>query len=60
MKTIKRIIKEFDRLEKIEKSHYWRWQFLGCFLREKGLKTEKRRKSLADKSNKKIIEGIIK
>jgi len=57
---IKDIIKEFERLEKEERDHYWRWQFLGCFLKENNKKLEKIKinKKLARNSNRKIINSI--
>ena len=55
------ILKEFDRLEDTEKSHYWRWQFLGCFLKDDKIKLQqmKTKKKLAKKSNRKIVDSIF-
>ena len=57
----KTIIKEFNRLEKVEKDHYWRWQLLGCFIKEdlKKLESLKIKMKLVDRSNKKIINNIF-
>ncbi len=55
------IIREFERLSKEEKDHYWRWQFLGCFIKEdlEKLYILKTKRKLAKKSNRKIVERIF-
>jgi len=58
---VKSIIEEFERLENTEESHYWRWQLLGCFLKEdkKKLSELKTKKKLVKRSNRKIIDALV-
>jgi len=35
LKAIKDINKKMGEINKKEKEHYWKWQFLGCYLDEK-------------------------